>query len=511
MDRRPHVAIVGGGWAGFSAAHALARARLPIDVTVVEAAKQPGGLAAGWEGADGRPVEVGIHGFWRNYRNVDRVVADLGLQPFTPFTPSALYTTDGLAVTAPVLGDRPRLPAPLGTAVWPAFGPSLGPLDRLSALRALGAFLDFDGTDAAWRRWDGITAREAFRGLSPALYEQFVEPCLLVLPMAPGDDISAAAALSLFSYFALEHQADFDVRWLRDTATAAIFAPWRRDLARRGVRFAYGRRVSAVDVAEGPAGTPRVRALRCAGGDALRCDAVISAVGIAAAQGIARACPALSRAPGSEFRDLHRLRAVDVVAVRLWLRRRLPLPQASNVCGAGLSPGLERTGFTFYEVDALQPRAARGGRTTLEVDYYYAGALLGMDDARVVATTLRALRRACPGALGSLAAEDVEATAVVRSARAVSHFAPGTYASLPGIASRGAANWWWAGDWVDRAGTGAGPRRRPPSRATRPPAPPPPPSSAPARPRASRGPCPWRRTSPTSPRAARRRGPSGPS
>lgn len=128
-----------------------------------------------------------------------------------------------------------------------------------------------------------------------------------------------------------------------------------------------------------------------------------------------------------------------------------PCP-ASNVCGAGLSPGLERTGFTFYEVDALQPRAARGGRTTLEVDYYYAGALLGMDDARVVATTLRALRRACPGALGSLAAEDVEATAVVRSARAVSHFAPGTYASLPGIASRGAANWWWAGDWVDRGG-----------------------------------------------------------
>jgi hypothetical protein len=30
---------------------------------------------------------------------------------------------------------------------------------------------------------------------------------MLVLPMAPGEDISAAAALSCFSFFALEHQA----------------------------------------------------------------------------------------------------------------------------------------------------------------------------------------------------------------------------------------------------------------------------------------------------------------
>lgn len=47
--------------------------------------------------------------------------------------------------------------------------------------------------------------REA--GVSQRLYDEFLEPMLLVLPMCPGEDCSAAAALSCFQYFALEHQA----------------------------------------------------------------------------------------------------------------------------------------------------------------------------------------------------------------------------------------------------------------------------------------------------------------
>lgn len=43
-------------------------------------------------------------------------------------------------------------------------------------------------------------------GVSQRLYDGFLEPMLLVLPMCPGEDCSAAAALSCFQYFALEHQ-----------------------------------------------------------------------------------------------------------------------------------------------------------------------------------------------------------------------------------------------------------------------------------------------------------------
>ena len=47
---------------------------------------------------------------------------------------------------------------------------------------------------------------------------------LLVLPMCPGEDCSAAAALSCFQYFALEHQVlsmsfRHTVKWLKLTCT----------------------------------------------------------------------------------------------------------------------------------------------------------------------------------------------------------------------------------------------------------------------------------------------------
>ena len=107
--------IVGGGWAGFGAAEGLAglAAQGKVDVTLLEAAPRAGGLAAAWKTPGGRKVEAGIHGFWRNYRNIDRLVEDsLGLtgsnSPFTPFTESTLFTTRGRAVVAPELGEVVR-------------------------------------------------------------------------------------------------------------------------------------------------------------------------------------------------------------------------------------------------------------------------------------------------------------------------------------------------------------------------------------------------------------------
>jgi hypothetical protein len=513
------VVVVGGGWAGFGAAHALARARLDVDVTLLEASTAAGGLAAGWRSACGQPVEAGIHGFWRNYLNIDRLVGEeLRLHPFTPYTPSALHTTSGLAVEAPVLGDLPRLPSPLGTALWPTFR-TLSLAERATAASLLGAFADFDGTDAAWRRWDQTSARALFERVSPKLYEEFLEPMLLVLPMCPGEDCSAAAALSLFSFFALEHQADFDVRWLRASASEAIFKPWAEQLAagcglgaagaRDGVvaggggsvEIRYGKRLVNVIVEQpdasastapgAPAGPrARVTAVQCLDGERIPCDAVISAVGISAAQRIAQAPGLQALDCRGELDSLARLRAVDVVAVRLWTKRRLVPPCASNVCGARMAAGLEQVGFTFYDLNALQddarggpggPRDGAGGHggsrgggpdgstggaaegagggagtdggSLIEIDFYYARTLLEMDDDMVIATAIAALRRALPSVYGSLELQrDVRDSAVVRVPRAVSHFAPGCYEHLPQIESRALSNWFWAGDWVDRGG-----------------------------------------------------------
>ena len=48
-------------------------------LAVFNLALAPGGLAAGWRTPGGRPVEAGIHGFWREYQNTFAVLDRLGL------------------------------------------------------------------------------------------------------------------------------------------------------------------------------------------------------------------------------------------------------------------------------------------------------------------------------------------------------------------------------------------------------------------------------------------------
>lgn len=57
---RPKVVVVGGGWAGFGAAYAALQSG--ADVTVLDAAEQPGGLSSAWRTPGGQAVEPGIKG-----------------------------------------------------------------------------------------------------------------------------------------------------------------------------------------------------------------------------------------------------------------------------------------------------------------------------------------------------------------------------------------------------------------------------------------------------------------
>ena len=506
-DDRKNIIIIGGGWAGFATAYAILiginRAKLAASVNVIllEGAPRPGGLAAGWTSARGKKVEAGIHGFWRCYENIEEFTTkDLGLtgdkSPFTPWTPSALWTKDhGLTVVAPVFGDQPQLPTPLGTAIYPKF-PSLSPVDLLSAVPLAFSWLDFDGSSESWQRYDQMTARELFKqaGMSAQLYDQFILPLLLVLPMCPGEDCSAAAALSLFSYFALEHQSDFDVKWLKGSATDLIFKPWRKKLIEMGATILNDKKVEKLQM---DASNVNVISVTTADGTSyLNIAAIVSCTGIAAAQGIVRANPFLSSR--TDFAALLRLRAVDVVAVRIWFKPNPPsnpshhvdartsgrckalrdgrLLYASNVGGNNLAPGLASTGCTFYDITALQgpePDVENGESKdkslVIEVDFYYAPTLLGQSDETVLQQALTVLKTADPQSfsdhfgnlpssciatltlssyshvffmhrdfifssfLPSLGRHEVEDYVVIKIPRAVSHFAPGMFESLPNI------------------------------------------------------------------------------
>lgn len=427
---RKQVVVVGAGWAGLGSAYHLARQGYAV--TLLEAGAYPGGLVAGWQTPQGRGVEAGIHGFWYPYRNIFALTDRLGIQPFTDWTRSAQYSPQGLEVESPLFQAQPYLPMPLGTFLYTDFK-RLPLIDRLSALPLLQALIDFDNSDEAWQRYDRITARELFRqyGVSARLYHESFEPMLLVGLFAPGEQCSAAAALGMLYYFILAHQPDFDVRWCRGTTGAQIFRPWTEAIERAGGQILANHRVSDVRVENN-----RVTAVVC-GDEVFEADAVVFAVGISGLKKIVeQSAPLRDR---QEFRDSRNLGAIDVLATRLWLDRKVDIPLPSNAC-FGFHP---TTGWTFFDLNALHDEYRDEPGTVVEADYYHANQLLALDDDQV----LRQVQQDLAGCIPAFGEAKIVDHAVVRIPQGVTHFAPGSYRYLL-PATTSFDNLFMAGDWI---------------------------------------------------------------
>lgn len=431
MTFPPKVVVVGAGWAGLGATFHLAKQG--YDVTLLEASKQPGGLAAGWKTPDGRSVEGGIHGFWYPYFNIFSLVDELGLKPFTPYTRSSQYSPLGLEVESPLFQDMPRLPAPLGTFVYTDFK-RLPLSDRLTALPLLYAAIDFDNSDDAWRRYDCLTARELFKqyGVSERLYKAAFEPMLLVGLFAPGEQCSAAAALGMLYYFILAHQSDFDVVWCRGTIGELIFQPLVEKIEYLGGKVLTQQRVT--DIALDDRG--EAKGVVC-GETTFDADAVIFSVGISGMQAIISGSQSLRQR--QEFLDVMNLRSIDVMATRLWFDRKVSVPLPSNACF-----GFDNTtGWTFFDLNELHDEFSGSPGSVIEADFYHANQLLPMSDEQIVRKVHKDLATCVP----EFASARVIDSTVIRVQRGVTHFAPGSYQHL--LSARTSyPNVFMSGDWI---------------------------------------------------------------
>lgn len=425
------VVVIGAGWAGLGATYHLAQQG--YDVTLLEAAPYPGGLVAGWKTPGGRSVEGGIHGFWYPYQNIFSLVDKLGLKPFTPFTHSSQYSPAGLEVESPIFQNEFRLPTPLGTFIYTQFK-RLPLIDRLSALPLLYTIVDFDNSDEAWQRYDKVTARELFKqfGVSARLYKESFEPMLLVGLFAPGEQCSAAAALGMLYYFILAHQPDFDVVWCRGTVGEMIFKPWVEVIEKAGGKVLTNKRVNDIIIDD----NGQAKAVVC-GDEVFAADAVISAVSVSGMKNIVSGSSSLQNYP--EFRNLRNLGAIDVLATRLWFDRKINIRHPSNAC-FGFDP---TTGWTFFDLNALQDEYAEEAGSVIEADFYHANQLLAMSDEQILEKVKRDLTTCIP----EFDKANVIDSSVIRVAQGVTHFAPGSYQYLL-KATTSIKNMFMSGDWI---------------------------------------------------------------
>jgi hypothetical protein len=228
---------------------------------------------------------------------------------------------------------------------------------------------------------------------------------------------------------------------------------------------------------------------------------VVLAAGVGAAQALVASSPLLASA--SDLRALSEVRRADVLAARVWLDRKLPMPYASNVV-SGLD---ERAGATLFDLSALQvgavrvegaglggwvvhrgtcARACTGGRaaactsdapgpiqdpdnrsptspsrhqkdqnagepgTVLEFDVYHAEQLLPLDDESLVNRLLTGYLPAVlpPSRRADAAGARAADASVLRFRGATTVFSPGSARALPRTASDGVPNLFFAGDCV---------------------------------------------------------------
>lgn len=449
--RKKRVAIVGAGWGGLSAAHALSKEG-DVEVTLIEASARVGGLVRdGFTTISGaRKAEAGQHGFWQNYHNIFRLLREeipgLDLdQALTPFAKQGQYSPRGLEAVWPVFRDQPlQLPTGLAQAVYTRFE-KLSLLDRSTAIPLVLAFSEFDDSVEAWERYDSISFRDLCvkLGVSKKCYEEAFEPMILTGLFAPGAECSAAAALGMAYFFVLQSQTAFDVQWCRGNVGEVIFDPWITAMASRGVAFKTSTRVSGFEIDEA---TDRLTKIKCEtpnGKVDVEVDEVIFAVGAKALNTFVQYSPELAK-----YEDLRRfanLRGTSVLATRVFLDKNLTVPYSANACW-GFDKGV---GMTMFDIRALHGKDAptmKGAEgSVLEVDYYHSSNLLVMSDDDVVAKVKKDLDTLL--GVECKTARVVDA-AVVRLPNGVNWYFPGSYKDMPDTKSRSVNNLFFAGDIV---------------------------------------------------------------
>ena len=449
-----HVVVIGGGWAGWGAAKSLCEAG--VAVTLIDGMVDPTGRQPVTT-QSGKPFEAGTRGFWRDYPNINALTEELGADHiFTEFTTSAFWSPDGLEASAPVFGDQPRWPSPLGQVMATVNNFSRLPIpDRLSIAGLLYAMLDLYRSDRVFQTYDNLSAQSLFKklGISDRLIDEFLRPILLVGLFKPPEELSAAVTMELLYYYALAHQDSFDVRWINSKSIAEhLFEPLSRQLMSRHQMHVLGGTLATRLNLSSETTSIRSVEVQCVKTKKIKViddvDAVVLAVGARGLRSLMAQSPECSHA-APELAAAASLGSIDVVSARLWLDRYVPVADPANVFSRFES--LQGAGGTFFMLDQLQKdweqelwgdEQPQG--SVIASDFYNASAIAEMKDQEIIDRLTHDLLPVAHPEFKTAKVVDAE---VRRYPGSVSLFSPGSFSKRPPLETS-VPSIVCAGDWV---------------------------------------------------------------
>lgn len=419
---KPRVIVVGGGFAGLSAAVDLVDRG--IGVTLIEGRSTLGGRARSFtDPASGEKVDNGQHLFLAAYRETLQFLKRLGAEAHIIFQ-------DRLQVTFVEPGGRisnfdcPKLPPPWHLLLGLYRFSNLTFSDKLKLGQLRREVLSGDR-----RRLDDQTVEEWLRqlGQSPKSRLSFWHPLAVA---ALNEDPSKASAFGLVAVL------DSLMRSPWPNARLGSSSVGLSDLyaePARGVIEASGGEVLLNCFVDGLAVEgSRVSGVRLADGRFLQADAVISALPPAA---LLKIIPGGSAAADSLREKLTRFRTSPIVSINLWLDR--PVTQALFVGMIGMP-----TQWLFNKQAILAPAGVKASYISLIISA--AHSFIDRSNDELISAALQDLKACFPPAAQArlLRAQVIrERDATVSLTVGMEKFRPGPATAFD--------NLFLAGDWTD--------------------------------------------------------------
>lgn len=406
---KPHVVVIGGGFAGAAAASALAEAG--ISVTLLEKRAMLGGRASSLrDGVTKEDVDNGQHLFMGCYRETRRFLARLKMSDRVKFQ-------DRLRV--PFLSPRRRSLLKASGPLGGVFGyKELSLKDKFSLLRGLLS------ARFSKRNLDSLTVSQWLDSMkqTPGTRRAFWTPlCLATLNARP--QVACAAALMVVLKQGLFGSREDRALGHATTSLGKLWPPSLPEfLKSRGGALSTEQSVTGVEVKDG-----RVVRVQLEGGDGGETDAVVCALSLPA---FLEVCPPEIR---ERYAALESVEFSPILSVNLWFDRPV-----LNVPFAGL---LDTTiQWAFNRAALWEGRGASEGYLSLVVSD--ARELAGASSDEIIARALADLRRLLPDV------PEPRHAAVVWERQATPSPTPAFWKARPGVETP-LANFFLAGDWVD--------------------------------------------------------------
>jgi uncharacterized protein with NAD-binding domain and iron-sulfur cluster len=265
------VVVAGAGPAGLAAAVVLARAGL--EVRLIERSTHVGGKA--WsESPAPRSAEHGVHGWWPNYRNFDRLLESAGQPPVSALRPAdeaTLVRKDGTHCTVefPFI-----LPSPVALLLH-ALRHRLISICDIPRLTLLTAHMLAFRHREDYTAYDDISLADLARelGVPRGFLARFLAPFALNFDYAKPERVSAAAILSVAQFAFLHSKNAVRPRWSRRTPATHVFKPLICAIEGKRGRVELGVSLDKVELVDG-----RVVGVRTSTGGSSGARHVIAAI-----------------------------------------------------------------------------------------------------------------------------------------------------------------------------------------------------------------------------------------